>query len=164
MYFYNNWQVLNINFVSDVPNMAGGCNMVTALSAGFISMRQTTLSCKKHEPHFSMNLLRNATKQFKLSAVCISIQLPFRASYLRALPLPLTDFDRRDMQSPLWHCASFRCLIAKIAATGEHVHVLHAYEGNFVQLNIWWILHIDWKCLHFDILYMRDRRIKCCRT
>ena len=36
-----------------------------------------------------------------------------------------TDLDRRNMQSPLWLCAFSRRLIAKMAAKGEHVHVLY---------------------------------------
>ena len=76
--------------------------MDTEFSGGFISMRQTTLSCKKYEPYFSMNSSANATKHDKLSAVFVSSQLPFRGYYFWALLSPLTDLDRRKMQSPLY--------------------------------------------------------------
>ena len=88
--------------VPDVTKTAGGCNMDTEFSGGFISMRQTTLSSKKYEPYFSMNSSANATKHDKLSAVCVSSQLPFRGYYFWALLSPLTDLDRRKMQSPLY--------------------------------------------------------------
>ena len=129
---YDSWQVLNINF------------------GGFISTHQTTLSCKKHESYFSMNLLPNATKQGKFSALCVYIQLPIRGSFFLPLSLPFTDFDRRNMQSPLWLCVFLRCLIVKMAATGEHVHALYAEEGNVVTLNNYFVIYKVFNCA-FDL-------------
>ena len=67
--------------VPDVTKTPGGCNMDPELSGVFFSMRQTTLSCKKYEPYFSMNLFPNATKHDKLSTACLSMDLIFGHFY-----------------------------------------------------------------------------------